>query len=329
MHNQDWPMAFFLCGGLIFFMGCVTLFLLHPHPNDVGLLSPNELSLDTATTVQKHPAGDTEMEQPLVPAAPNSDHQKRGGLLTALLIPGVIPFALALLFAKLVAYAFLYFLCVSCLLCSCRRWARFSCVSVCLCVCVCVCPVTFRSPAVLSLCRPLYLTHLDFSTAEAGQLSTFFDLGGIVGGIVAGYSSDKLKMPGLVSVLFLLAAIPTMFMYRSVTRSIGDSSVSENIGLMLFTGAIVNGPYALITTAISADLGTHKSLQGQATLMATVTAIIDGTGSIGAAIQGVLVGWLAATYSWNGSYRGGLRIGCAHWVCALGVRIGCAHLMAR
>ena len=49
----------------------------------------------------------------------------------------------------------------------------------------------------------------------------------------------------------------------------------------MLTGALVNGPYALITTAVSADLGTHKSLRGNARALATVTAIIDGTGSIG------------------------------------------------
>ena len=46
-------------------------------------------------------------------------------------------------------------------------------------------------------------------------------------------------------------------------------------------GFLVNGPYALITTAVSADLGTHKSLKGNSKALATVTAIIDGTGSIG------------------------------------------------
>ena len=46
----------------------------------------------------------------------------------------------------------------------------------------------------------------------------------------------------------------------------------------MLTGALVNGPYALITTAVSADLGTHKSLRGNARALATVTAIIDGTG---------------------------------------------------
>lgn len=50
---------------------------------------------------------------------------------------------------------------------------------------------------------------------------------------------------------------------------------------MLTCGALVNGPYALITTAVSAELGTHDSLQGSSKALATVTAIIDGTGSIG------------------------------------------------
>jgi len=51
--------------------------------------------------------------------------------------------------------------------------------------------------------------------------------------------------------------------------------------LLAVCGALVNGPYCLITTAVSADLGTHPSLQGNKMALATVTAIIDGTGSMG------------------------------------------------
>lgn len=46
----------------------------------------------------------------------------------------------------------------------------------------------------------------------------------------------------------------------------------------------VNGPYALITTAVSAELGCHKSISKKSNALATVTAIIDGTGSVGAAL---------------------------------------------
>lgn len=53
--------------------------------------------------------------------------------------------------------------------------------------------------------------------------------------------------------------------------------------LLIIVGLLVNGPYALITTAVSAELGTHHSLEGNSKALATVTAIIDGTGSIGKA----------------------------------------------
>jgi len=60
----------------------------------------------------------------------------------------------------------------------------------------------------------------------------------------------------------------------------------------MLAGLLVNGPYALITTAVSAELGVHPSLQGSAKALATVTSIIDGTGSIGAAIGPFLAGWI-------------------------------------
>ncbi|VEL17221.1 unnamed protein product [Protopolystoma xenopodis] len=52
-------------------------------------------------------------------------------------------------------------------------------------------------------------------------------------------------------------------------------------GWLILLGVFVNGPYALITTAVSADLGTHPTLRSSAKAVATVTAIIDGTGSMG------------------------------------------------
>jgi len=74
--------------------------------------------------------------------------------------------------------------------------------------------------------------------------------------------------------------------------------MNANIGLMMVTGLLVNGPYALITTAVSADLGTHSSLKGDSRALATVTAIIDGTGSVGAALGPLLTGFIS-TRGWN------------------------------
>ena len=67
-----------------------------------------------------------------------------------------------------------------------------------------------------------------------------------------------------------------------------------NIGLLFVVGLFVNGPYALITTSVSAELGQHKSLNGNAKALATVTSIIDGTGSIGAAVGPLIAGLVQA-----------------------------------
>ena len=46
------------------------------------------------------------------------------------------------------------------------------------------------------------------------------------------------------------------------SHSYGAVSLSWNVSLMLAAGLFVNGPYALITTAVSADLGSHASVAG-------------------------------------------------------------------
>lgn len=146
---------------------------------------------------------------------------------------------------------------------------------------------------------PFYISHTGIdgrylSNEESGNLSTLFDVGGVVGGILAGYISDYLNARAITAASFMYCAIPALFLYRSY----GHISMTVNIILMLVTGVFVNGPYALITTAVSADLGTHSSLKGNSRALATVTAIIDGTGSIGAAIGPLLTGYISAL-SWN------------------------------
>lgn len=121
-----------------------------------------------------------------------------------------------------------------------------------------------------------------------------FDVGGVVGGILAGHISDRLNARAITAASFMYCAIPALFFYRSY----GHISLTINIILMFITGMFVNGPYALITTAVSADLGTHSSLEGNSRALATVTAIIDGTGSVGAAIGPLLTGYISAT-SWT------------------------------
>jgi len=183
-------------------------------------------------------------------------------------IPGVVEFSLCLFFSKLVSYTFLYWL-------------------------------------------PNYIHSTSGVDAEeSAVLSTIFDLGGIVGGTIAGLVSDNTGNPASTCAVMLIMAIPTMFMYEGLVtrwcpitadhgRPIHNSCFTWNILLTLVTGTLVNGPYALITTAVSAELGQHPSLRGSGKALATVTAIIDGTGSIGAAIGPFLAGALSGHGNWD------------------------------
>lgn len=146
---------------------------------------------------------------------------------------------------------------------------------------------------------PFYIKHtavagVNLSHKTAGILSTVFDIGGVFGGILAGVVSDMLEARGTTSVIFLILSIPALIFYRIY----GSVSIFTNIALMFVSGLLVNGPYALITTAVAADLGTQDLIKGNSRALATVTAIIDGTGSVGAALGPLLAGYFS-TRGWN------------------------------
>ncbi|RHZ01421.1 hypothetical protein DYB35_003363 [Aphanomyces astaci] len=83
---------------------------------------------------------------------------------------------------------------------------------------------------------------------------------------------------------------------RSLLHLFDGASHAQTTALLLATGFLLGGPANLISTAISADLGSHDSLREDTAALATVTGIIDGTGSVGAAIVQFLVGYLAGCH---------------------------------
>ncbi|KAM4703946.1 glucose-6-phosphate exchanger SLC37A2 [Rhinophrynus dorsalis] len=142
---------------------------------------------------------------------------------------------------------------------------------------------------------PLYIAKdAHFDPKMAGDLSTLFDAGGIIGGILAGAISDYTGKSAITCTVMLILTAPMLFIYSHF----GHDQVSTTIAMLIVCGVLVNGPYSLITTAVSADLGTHECLHGNAKALSTVTAIIDGSGSIGAALGPSLAGVLSSK-GWN------------------------------
>ncbi|KAG6414224.1 hypothetical protein SASPL_126942 [Salvia splendens] len=251
-----WGWSFLLPGFLIMALAIFIYLFLVVHPEIVGFEVPGENVESDVEGVALVESRKVENGDMDVVESEDDGGLVAIGFLDAWRLPNVASFAFCLFFSKLVAYTFLYWL-----------------------------PFYIRNTAVAGV-------HLSHKTA--GILSTIFDIGGVFGGISAGYVSDMIEARGATSVIFLLLSIPALISYRLY----GSISMFTNIALMFASGLLVNGPYSLITTAVAADLGTQSMIRGSSRALATVTAIIDGTGSVGAALGPLLAGYIS-TRGWN------------------------------
>ncbi|XP_040575845.1 glucose-6-phosphate exchanger SLC37A2 [Lepeophtheirus salmonis] len=283
--NDNWGLSFIVPGMIIAGMGFLLWLFLVPHPADVYLdvdiqesSQLQDSTHDTYSPVEKEssPLLDDDYYGPRerrglgyqsVDSSPTTERNEHAmlapveteekpiGFLDAVKIPGVIEFSLCLFFAKLVSYTFLYWL-----------------------------PTFIKDNG-----------H-NIKTDTAALLSTLFDVGGIFGGVIAGLASDYSGKSATTCAVMLVFAIPVMLTYEAfgsqchLDMNKNDHCYTGNISLLILVGLLVNGPYALITTAVSAQLGRHPSIGHNSMALATVTSIIDGTGSVGAAVGPLLAG---------------------------------------
>merc|ERR1711936_244998 len=269
---NNWGLSFAVPGLIIASIGFLIFFFLAPKPGDVDLQEPGSEHTDTEANEETDPLiedkeGEGNENNPVLTVDVPRE-ETAIGFFGALRIPGVVEFSLCLFFSKLVAYTFLYWL-------------------------------------------PNYIHETSQVDGEqAANLANFFDYGGILGGISAGILTDKTKKPAITCAIMLTMAIPCLLLYQALVSNwcpisavdglaVKDSCYAWNIAMTFIIGFFVNGPYCLITTAVSAELGQHPSLQGSSKALATVTAIIDGTGSIGAALGPFLCGRLSGSGNWD------------------------------
>lgn len=128
----------------------------------------------------------------------------------------------------------------------------------------------------------------------ADKISTFYDVGGIVGGIIGGLISDLMSSRSPLVIGMLVLSVPMLFIYGNT-----GGNYTVNAGLMALLGFMVGGPANLISSAISADLGRQSALSANSEALATVTGIVDGTGSVGAAIGQFLVPEINTHSGWK------------------------------
>ncbi|MFP6576839.1 MAG: MFS transporter [Pirellulaceae bacterium] len=126
---------------------------------------------------------------------------------------------------------------------------------------------------------PLYLNEkLNTGIAESGFLSGMFELAGPLGVICGGFLSDLVfrsrRMPVCVIFFLLLAVLLFLFNGLPATR------VAMGMGL-LGIGFLLFAPDSLISATAAIDFGTQKGA-------GTAAGLINGVGSIGAAVGGYL-----------------------------------------
>ncbi len=143
----------------------------------------------------------------------------------------------------------------------------------------------------LLLWLPLYMIQqLGYGAGEAGYTSVVRDFAGIFGVIIAGSISDRIfksrRAPVVVIMMFLLALAALAFPYLSALGRIQNIIAIALIGLLLY------GPDSVISGVAAVDFGKTKA----ASLAA---GFVNGVGSIGAALSGVVVGLVSQKYGWD------------------------------
>jgi OPA family glycerol-3-phosphate transporter-like MFS transporter 3 len=76
-----------------------------------------------------------------------------------------------------------------------------------------------------------------------------------------------------------------------------DSKLSNGL-LMTIVGFFIGGASNMIASTVTADLGKQGGIKGNKEGLATVTGIVDGTGSVGAAIGQILVPLVQNSFDW-------------------------------
>jgi sugar phosphate permease len=144
---------------------------------------------------------------------------------------------------------------------------------------------------VLLFWLPYYLsTTLGYSTLEAAGISTAFDAGGFVGVVVIGLLSDRTKRLGRAGLacVWLFGLALACFAYLQW----GATSKLANIALLALIGAMLFGPDSILCGAAAMDAGGPRAA-------AMATGFVNGIGSIGPILQGLLVPPLAKHYGWQ------------------------------
>jgi hypothetical protein len=137
---------------------------------------------------------------------------------------------------------------------------------------------------------PYYLTLTLDSQAVADNLTVLFDVSMIAGTTCLGFLSDHIG--GTRSPLFVLSfavgSLPLLFL-PALETSAAHYAVAFGV-----VGFLSGGPAHMYGTAVSVDLGETAALMGKPGLVSSLSGLIDGIGTLGAAVGQTVVARVAS-----------------------------------
>eukprot|EP01084_Bolivina_argentea_P024114 44994_1 len=148
---------------------------------------------------------------------------------------------------------------------------------------------------VLFFWLPFLLTQ-HFVPSTANIISTLYDIGMMPGGIIVGVVSDIYGgRRACVIITFLVLLCPLLYVISEYSDTLPVVTLLILLGIM---GILVGGPNNIISSAVAADLAAHPSIKGNNRALGTVTGIINGSGSITAALGLQAVVPLQTRFGW-------------------------------
>jgi len=131
-----------------------------------------------------------------------------------------------------------------------------------------------------------------YSLIGAGSFATWFELGGVLGSLAAGWLSDKvfLGRRGPVNIIFCAAVGVSL----AAIWWLPNASALVYAALIFAVGFLVFGPQMLV--------GVAAAETGERHVAATATGFIGTIGYLGAAAAGAPLGWAVQHLGWQAYY---------------------------
>ena len=151
---------------------------------------------------------------------------------------------------------------------------------------------------------PFYLVSVHhLNPGKAAGLSIAYDVATLIGGPVCGLLVDKTHKPAsIIAVFVILAAGPQLFIHvpQPVEFFVGSGTIGDGDGSIpvavvvniILSGFFVGGVLNVLSAAVCAKIGGHGSTS-------RVTGVIDGIGSLGAALTQIAIPLIGVQNGWG------------------------------